>query len=66
VLVSETVRINMVGTGIKFKDHGEHRLKGVPGTWRLFSRTLFGIWAGVSVGGRSARTRLRRLAGGLP
>jgi class 3 adenylate cyclase len=35
VLVSETVRINMVGAGLKFNDRGEHQLKGVPGTWRL-------------------------------
>jgi class 3 adenylate cyclase len=37
VLVSDTVRSNMVGTGIKFNDREEHELKGVPGTWRLFS-----------------------------
>jgi class 3 adenylate cyclase len=37
VLVSETVRINLVGAGIEFEDRGDHELKGVPGTWRLFS-----------------------------
>jgi class 3 adenylate cyclase len=37
ILVSETVRSNMVGAGINFKAQGEHQLKGVPGTWRLFS-----------------------------
>jgi class 3 adenylate cyclase/pimeloyl-ACP methyl ester carboxylesterase len=37
VLVSETVRSNMVGAGIQFQDQGEHHLKGVPGTWRLIS-----------------------------
>jgi hypothetical protein len=37
VLVSETVRGHMVGAGIKFTDEGEHRLKGVPETWRLFT-----------------------------
>jgi class 3 adenylate cyclase len=37
VLVSETVRSNMVGAGIQFADRGEHELKGVPGTWRLFT-----------------------------
>jgi class 3 adenylate cyclase len=37
VLVSETVRINMVGGGIEFIDQGEHELKGVPDTWRLSS-----------------------------
>jgi class 3 adenylate cyclase len=35
VLVSETVRSNMVGAGIEFDDRGDHHLKGVPGTWRL-------------------------------
>jgi class 3 adenylate cyclase/pimeloyl-ACP methyl ester carboxylesterase len=37
VLVSEMVRGIMVGTNIQFRDQGEHELKGVPGTWRLFS-----------------------------
>jgi class 3 adenylate cyclase len=37
VLVSETVRSNMVGAGLEFTDQGERQLKGVPGTWRLFS-----------------------------
>jgi class 3 adenylate cyclase/pimeloyl-ACP methyl ester carboxylesterase len=37
VLATETVRSNMVGTRIEFTDKGEHHLKGVPGTWRLFS-----------------------------
>jgi class 3 adenylate cyclase len=37
VLVSETVRSNLVGAGITFKDQREQELKGVPGTWRLFS-----------------------------
>ena len=37
VLVSETVRINMLGAGLEFEDRGDHELKGVPGTWSLFS-----------------------------
>jgi class 3 adenylate cyclase len=37
LLASETVRSNMVGTRVAFNDKGEHHLKGVPGTWRLFS-----------------------------
>jgi class 3 adenylate cyclase len=37
VLVSETVRTNMVGAGIEFNNQGEHDLKGVPGSWRLYS-----------------------------
>jgi class 3 adenylate cyclase/pimeloyl-ACP methyl ester carboxylesterase len=39
LLVSETVRANMVGTGVDFEDRGERELKGVPGIWRLFAVT---------------------------
>jgi class 3 adenylate cyclase len=35
VLMSETVRLPMMGSGMEFRDEGEHQLKGVPGTWRL-------------------------------
>jgi class 3 adenylate cyclase len=37
VLVSRTVADLLAGSGIKFADRGEHQLKGVPGTWRVFS-----------------------------
>lgn len=37
VLVSSTVKDLVAGSGIDFTDRGEHELKGVPGTWRLFS-----------------------------
>jgi class 3 adenylate cyclase len=37
VLVSETVRGHLVGAGIEFSDEGEHKLRGVPGSWRLLS-----------------------------
>jgi class 3 adenylate cyclase len=37
VLVTRTVTDQVVGAGIEFNDQGEHQLKGVPGTWRLFS-----------------------------
>jgi class 3 adenylate cyclase len=37
VLVSESVRINVVGSGFELEDRGEHELKGVPGRWRLFA-----------------------------
>jgi class 3 adenylate cyclase len=37
VLVSEMVRGMMVASGIQFEDQGEHELKGVPGTWKLFA-----------------------------
>lgn len=37
VLVSSTVRDLVAGSGIEFVDRGEHELKGVPGTWKLFA-----------------------------
>ena len=37
VLVSNTVKDLVVGSGIYFADRGEHALKGVPGTWRLWA-----------------------------
>jgi class 3 adenylate cyclase len=37
VLVSEMARGHMIGAGVEFVDRGDHSLKGVPGTWRLFS-----------------------------
>ena len=37
VLVSNTVKDLVYGSGITFKDQGAHMLKGVPGEWSLFS-----------------------------
>jgi pimeloyl-ACP methyl ester carboxylesterase len=37
VLVSETVPRLVAGSGIEFIERGEHELKGVPDTWRLFA-----------------------------
>jgi pimeloyl-ACP methyl ester carboxylesterase len=42
VLVSSTVKDLVAGSGIAFEDRGEHELKGVPGTWRLFRATPSG------------------------
>jgi class 3 adenylate cyclase len=36
VLVSRTVVDLLAGSEIEFTDQGEHQLKGVPGTWRVF------------------------------
>jgi class 3 adenylate cyclase len=36
VLVSSTVRDLVVGSDLRFTECGEHELKGIPGTWRLF------------------------------
>lgn len=36
VLVSQTVRDLVAGSGLVFEDGGEHQLKGVPGSWHLF------------------------------
>jgi class 3 adenylate cyclase len=37
VLASATVRDLTVGSGLRFEDRGAHRLKGVPGEWRVFA-----------------------------
>jgi class 3 adenylate cyclase len=37
VLVSQTVKDLVAGSGLEFEDRGEHVLKGVPGEWRLFA-----------------------------
>jgi pimeloyl-ACP methyl ester carboxylesterase/class 3 adenylate cyclase len=36
VLVSQTVRDLTAGSGLTFEDAGEHELKGVPDTWRVY------------------------------
>jgi pimeloyl-ACP methyl ester carboxylesterase len=40
VLVSQTVRDLVAGSGLAFEDRGSHRLKGVPDEWRLFRAVL--------------------------
>ncbi|HEX2346260.1 MAG TPA: adenylate/guanylate cyclase domain-containing protein [Gaiellaceae bacterium] len=37
VLVSQTVKDLVAGSGLEFEERGEHELKGVPGTWRLYA-----------------------------
>jgi class 3 adenylate cyclase len=37
VFASGTVKDLVAGSGLRFEDRGDHALKGVPGTWRLFS-----------------------------
>ena len=37
ILVSSTVKDLVVGSNIAFTERGEHELKGVPGTWRLYA-----------------------------
>ena len=37
VLVSSTVKDLVAGSGLSFSEAGDHTLKGVPGTWRLFA-----------------------------
>jgi class 3 adenylate cyclase/pimeloyl-ACP methyl ester carboxylesterase len=39
VLVSQTVRDLVAGSGLAFDDRGSHELKGIPGTWQLFAAT---------------------------
>lgn len=37
VLVSEVVPAILTGSHIRFAERGQHHLKGVPGTWRLYA-----------------------------
>jgi class 3 adenylate cyclase len=37
VLVSNTVKDLVAGSGLKFIDRGVHELKGIPDEWRLFA-----------------------------
>jgi class 3 adenylate cyclase len=39
VLVSQTVKDLVAGSGIEFEDRGAHELKGIPGEWRLYAVT---------------------------
>jgi class 3 adenylate cyclase len=40
VLVSQTVRDLVAGSGLTLKERGTHTLKGVPNEWRLFRAIL--------------------------
>lgn len=37
VLVSRTVRDLVIGSELRFTDHGEHELKGIPDRWAIYS-----------------------------
>jgi class 3 adenylate cyclase len=39
ILVTGTVRDLVAGAGLDFTERGEHELKGVPGTWKLYAIT---------------------------
>jgi class 3 adenylate cyclase len=36
VVVSQTVKDLVAGSGLKFEDLGTHALKGIPDSWRLY------------------------------
>ncbi|MGZ8688588.1 MAG: adenylate/guanylate cyclase domain-containing protein, partial [Gaiellaceae bacterium] len=37
VVVSGTVKDLAIGSGLVFEDRGERELKGIPGTWHVYS-----------------------------
>jgi class 3 adenylate cyclase len=43
VLVSGTVRDLVVGSELEFRERGEHELRGVPGSWRVFELAGSGV-----------------------
>jgi class 3 adenylate cyclase len=42
VLVSTTVKDLVAGSGLQFVDRGTHKLRGVPGRWRVFACSVAG------------------------
>jgi class 3 adenylate cyclase len=42
VLVSQTVKDLVAGSGLEFEDRGEQVLKGIPGAWRVLAARLPG------------------------
>jgi class 3 adenylate cyclase len=42
VLVSQTVKDLVAGTGVILEDRGERELKGIPGSWRIYRASLAG------------------------
>jgi class 3 adenylate cyclase len=39
ILVSQTVKDLVEGSGLIFEERGEHELKGIPNRWRLYRVT---------------------------
>ncbi len=37
IFISSTLKDAMAGSDIRFEERGSHKLKGIPGTWNLFS-----------------------------
>ena len=37
ILVSQTVKDLIAGSGLRFEDRGSHQLKGIEGAWRLYA-----------------------------
>jgi class 3 adenylate cyclase len=37
ILVSQTVKDLVAGSGIEFHERGDHEFKGVPGRWRVYA-----------------------------
>jgi class 3 adenylate cyclase len=48
VLVSNTVKDLMAGSGITFTDRGTHTFRGLPGEWRLFTPDIPEVRASTS------------------
>jgi class 3 adenylate cyclase len=74
VLVSETIRGLIIGSGIELEDRGEHDLRGVPGHWRLYAvadgeqpatEPLPGPYETMRPGDRATAALARRLPGVL-
>jgi class 3 adenylate cyclase len=62
VLISNTVKDLVAGSGLKFADHGVHVLRGVPDEWRLYLVESEGLSPAKSVESQAAPSRVPRLA----
>jgi TolB-like protein/Flp pilus assembly protein TadD len=66
VLVSNTLQELVVGSGLKFDDRGLHRLKGVPGEWRLAALVRDAAGADQAAIGSVGVSELRSAQSSLP
>lgn len=62
VLVSRTVHDLVVGSGLRFVSRGEQTLKGIPGSWELFTLTEATAQAGTVPTEDAVTTGLDRAA----
>ena len=56
MLVSQTVKDLVAGSGLVFEDAGEHELKGIPDRWRVYRVTELSRRSAPEAGGQQTPT----------